>query len=121
MTSLAVIVSTYNNPRALELVLAGLERQTRPPQEVLIADDGSGAETRGAHRVAGRAGSRIRRAASGIRDEGFRKCRILNQASSPRRAEYLVFFDGDCVPAGTLSRGARGARGASIATSAAAR
>ena len=45
MTSLAVIVSTYNNPRALNLVLAGLERQTRPPQEVLIADDGSGAET----------------------------------------------------------------------------
>ena len=98
MTSLAVIVSTYNNPRALNLVLAGLERQTRPPQEVLIADDGSGAET------AALIESWTRRLPYPLRrvwhpDEGFRKCRILNQAILAATAEYLVFFDGDCVPA----------------------
>ena len=97
MTSLSVIVSTYNNPRALALVLAGLERQTRPPQELLVADDGSGAETRGLIEAW------ARRLSYPLRhvwhpDEGFRKCRILNQAILAARGEYLVFFDGDCVP-----------------------
>jgi glycosyltransferase involved in cell wall biosynthesis len=98
MISIAVIISTYENPRALNLVLAGLERQTRAPQEVLIADDGSGDET----------GALIdawaRRLPYPVRrvwhpDEGFRKCRILNQAILAATAEYLVFFDGDCIPA----------------------
>jgi glycosyltransferase involved in cell wall biosynthesis len=40
--TVSVIVSTYNHPRALTLVLAGLERQTRAADEILIADDGSG-------------------------------------------------------------------------------
>jgi glycosyltransferase involved in cell wall biosynthesis len=69
MTSLAVIVSTYNNPRALNLVLTGLERQTRPPQEVLIADDGSGAETAALIESWTRR-PRIRCAASGIPTRG---------------------------------------------------
>ncbi|MBX3027485.1 glycosyltransferase [bacterium] len=98
MISLAVIVSTYENPRALDLVLSGLARQTRPPQELLIADDGSGEETR--RLIA----SWTRRLPYPVRhvwhpDAGFRKCRILNQAILAARAEYLVFFDGDCIPA----------------------
>jgi GT2 family glycosyltransferase len=98
MTSLAVIVSTYDNPRALNLVLAGLERQTRPPREVLIADDGSGAETRALLEAWAR---RLPYPLHHVwhPDEGFRKCRILNQAILAATAEYLVFFDGDCVPA----------------------
>ena len=38
--SVSVIVSTYENPRGLGLVLAGLSRQTLAPREVVIADDG---------------------------------------------------------------------------------
>jgi glycosyltransferase involved in cell wall biosynthesis len=98
MTSIAVIVSTYNNPRALALVLTGLERQTRPPQEVLIADDGSGAETRAL------IDDWRRRLPYPVHhvwhpDEGFRKCRILNHAITAASASYLIFLDGDCVPA----------------------
>ena len=97
MTSLAVIVSTYDSPRALNLVLAGLQRQTRAPQELLIDDDGSGEETRAL------IDAWSRRLPYPLRhvwhpDEGFRKCRILNQAILAAAAEYLVFFDGDCVP-----------------------
>lgn len=97
MTAIAVIVSTYNNPRALGLVLAGLERQTRPPQELLIADDGSGAETRALIDAWRR---RLPYPVEHVwhPDAGFRKCRILNQAILAARSEYLVFFDGDCVP-----------------------
>ena len=94
---LSVIVSTYNNPRALGLVLAGLARQTRPADEILIADDGSGAQTQALIEPW------ARRLPMPLRhvwhpDEGFRKCRILNRAIEAASGEYLVFLDGDCVP-----------------------
>lgn len=37
----ALMISTYNWPDALKLVLESVLRQTRMPDEVLIADDGS--------------------------------------------------------------------------------
>jgi len=42
---LSVIISTYNKPRELELVLCGLRKQIISPIEILIADDGSYNET----------------------------------------------------------------------------
>jgi glycosyltransferase involved in cell wall biosynthesis len=94
--SVSVIVSTYNNPRALGLVFAGLSRQTRQPDEVVIADDGSGAATRELiEQWAARLPYPVRHVWHA--DEGFRKCAILNRAIAAARGEYLVFFDGDCV------------------------
>jgi glycosyltransferase involved in cell wall biosynthesis len=94
---LSVIVTTYNNPRALTLVLAGLERQTVREFELLIADDGSGPET------AALVAQHASRGRMPIRhvwhpDEGFRKCMISNKAILAASGEYLVFFDGDCLP-----------------------
>ena len=46
---ISIIVSTYNRPDALNAVLAGLACQTRMAAhdwEVIVADDGSGPETR---------------------------------------------------------------------------
>ena len=40
-----VIVSTYENPRALDFVLRGWARQRMAPAHIVIADDGSGPET----------------------------------------------------------------------------
>jgi glycosyltransferase involved in cell wall biosynthesis len=94
--TVSVIVTTYNNPRALGLVLAGLARQTRPPQELLIADDGSGPETRAVvERWTARLSYPVRHVWQP--DQGFRKCHILNRAILAAQGEYLVFFDGDCV------------------------
>ena len=42
----ALLISTYNWPQALELVLQSLSNQSQLPERVLIADDGSAAETR---------------------------------------------------------------------------
>ncbi len=93
---LSVIVTTYNNPRALSLVLAGLTRQTVQDFELLVADDGSGPET------AALIGTFGATAPFPVRhvwqaDNGFRKCAILNKAILAAAGDYLIFFDGDCI------------------------
>jgi glycosyltransferase involved in cell wall biosynthesis len=93
----SVIFSTYNSPRALELVLWGFASQSARGFQVVVADDGSGDETR---EVIGRV-----RAEAGLdllhvwhEDDGFRKTEILNRAILASRGDYLVFTDGDCIP-----------------------
>ncbi len=97
MTSASLFVATYEMPRHLELVCAALERQSERDFEVLFCDDGSGPET--AEVIAQfRALSGI--AVKHVRQEhqGFRKCRILNQAAREAQGPVCVFLDGDCVP-----------------------
>ena len=94
---IAVIVSTYNQPRWLEKVLWGYGAQTRTDFRLLIADDGSGAETAAVIEAArARFGERLQRIWHP--DQGFRKCEILNRAILAAAADYLVFSDGDCIP-----------------------
>jgi GT2 family glycosyltransferase len=94
---LSVIVTTYNHPRALTLVLAALGRQTIREFEVLVADDGSGPETA---RLVAEHASRAEMPIHHVwhPDEGFRKCMITNKAILTASGEYFIFFDGDCLP-----------------------
>ena len=94
---LSVILSTYNQPDWLEKVLWGYNAQTDPRFEVIIADDGSDAETR----------NRIEQLQSQLtysvkhvwhENKGFRKCEILNKAIMSAATDYLLFSDGDCIP-----------------------
>lgn len=93
----SIILATYNEPRALEMVLAGLERQSTTDFEIVICDDGSGPETK---RVIDE--FKARGAVPVLHlwqeDQGFRKCRILNEGLRRSRGEVLIFLDGDCVP-----------------------
>jgi len=92
----SVIVSTYNSPRALRLVVAGLARQSVLDFELLVADDGSGEETRQlVQELARTVPFEIRHVWH--EDDGFRKWKILNAAVEAARGDYLLFFDGDCV------------------------
>jgi glycosyltransferase involved in cell wall biosynthesis len=95
--TLALVINTFNQPDYLARVLAAVARQTQPVEEVLLADDGSGAETRAvfaswADRQSGRT-EHVWQA-----HEGFRRARILNQAIARAQSEYLVFLDGDTLP-----------------------
>ena len=94
---ISVLVTTYNHPEWLEKVLWGLSAQDDRAFEVVIADDGSGPETR----------ALIDRLRPGLgvplehvwhEDLGFRKCAILNRAIVAARGELLAFLDGDCIP-----------------------
>lgn len=95
--SITLVVSTYENPHALEKVLAALALQRVPADEILIADDGSGESTKTA------IDNGIRESSLPIRHYwqehgGFRKSIILNRAIAESHGDYLVFLDGDCVP-----------------------
>lgn len=95
--SVEVVVSTYNNPRALDLVLLALQRQTQTGFRLCVADDGSGPDTTDLlAQWRERFGDRLRHIWQA--DHGFRKNRILNKAIASSSAEYLVFLDGDCLP-----------------------
>lgn len=94
---LSVIISTYNSPRWLEKVLWGYSVQSHKDFEIIMADDGSGDETRALiDRMREQTGLSIKHVWQ--TDDGFRKCRILNKAVLEASADYIVFTDGDCIP-----------------------
>jgi glycosyltransferase involved in cell wall biosynthesis len=92
-----LIISVYNQPEALAKVLRGVELQRRPPDEVLLADDGSAEPTRDL------VAAWSRTVPFPVKhvwhpDDGFRKTVVLNRALAAATGEYLVFTDADCVP-----------------------
>ncbi len=93
----SVVIATYNRPDYLELALLGYATQTCMDFEVLIADDGSGEETREViERCQKALPFRIRHIWQ--EDDGFRKARVLNQCVLESVGSSLIFADGDCVP-----------------------
>jgi glycosyltransferase involved in cell wall biosynthesis len=94
----SVIVPTYNRPGELLLVLRSLARQSRLPDEVVVADDGSGEETRRTVAEFARSpGCPFPVRHVWQEDRGFRKPRILNESVRQSSGDYLVFLDGDCM------------------------
>lgn len=92
------IVPTYNRPGELILSLQSLALQTRLPDEVIVADDGSGEETRRAvEAFSGSPGCPFPVRHVWQEDRGFRKPRILNEAVRNATGDYLLFLDGDCM------------------------
>jgi glycosyltransferase involved in cell wall biosynthesis len=93
----AVVISTFNQPDYLARVLAAVGRQVLQPAEVLLADDGSGPETR--RLFAEWAAQRDQPAKHAWqKHEGFRKSCVLNEAIAMAQSDYVVFLDGDTVP-----------------------
>lgn len=94
---LSVIITTYNSPEWLEKVLTGYDMQSFKGFEVIIADDGSGDDTK---KLVDACKKRLSYPISHVwhPDEGFRKCTILNKAILASATDYLVFTDGDCIP-----------------------
>lgn len=93
----SVIVTTYNQPEWLRKTLWGFELQTNKQFEVLIADDGSGEETK---KVIDEFKQRGVLNITHVwhPDNGFQKCQILNKAILKANSDYLIFTDGDCIP-----------------------
>ena len=95
--SVTIIVSTYNSPAHLKNSLLGYAEQNAVQMELIVADDGSGPETRELIEAFART------APFAVRhvwqpDNGFCKPAILNKAIKAASAGYLLFTDGDCIP-----------------------
>jgi len=94
---ISIIVSTYNRPDALRLVLLALAEQSDREFEVIVADDGSTTETRFMLES-------LRAQLPYVLyhiwqvDDGFRAAAIRNKAAAVAQGKYLIFLDGDCVP-----------------------
>jgi glycosyltransferase involved in cell wall biosynthesis len=96
---ISVIVTTYNAPKALEVVLKALENQAFNLKnfEVIIADDGSGPVTKEAiEHFQKQSPLTIKHVWQ--KDEGFRAGQIRNKAVAKAAGEYLIFLDGDSIP-----------------------
>ncbi|WP_045855510.1 glycosyltransferase family 2 protein [Teredinibacter purpureus] len=94
---ISVIFTTYNSPEWLQKVLWGFDCQDDHNFEVVIADDGSRAETR---KLIETFATSTDKTVQHVwqADDGFQKCKVLNKAIMSAKGEYLIFTDGDCIP-----------------------
>ena len=92
---ISVILPTYNAVRPLMVSLRSLAKQTYLGFEVVVADDGSTAET----------GDVIKEMAKDLPfdvchvrqdDDGFRLARARNLAIARSQGDYIILIDGDC-------------------------
>ena len=97
MSSVSVIISTYNQPDWLTKALWGFEGQTEKDFNIIIADDGSTSETEEVIQKFQQKGT-LKITHVWQEDDGFQKTKILNKAIQATEAEYLIFTDGDCIP-----------------------
>lgn len=96
MTRCCLVVTTYERPDALGRVLEAVAAQSRAPDELIVADDGSGAATaQVVTQHAARARYPVRHAWQP--HDGFRAGRIRNAAIAQTRCEYILLLDGDMI------------------------
>lgn len=93
----SIIISTYNRPEALLLVLLALAEQDVKNFEVIIADDGSDDATR---QVIENLKSTVDYAIKHIwqQHNDFRAAMIRNKSVVHAAGDYLIFLDGDSIP-----------------------
>ncbi len=93
---ISLIITTYNWPEALKAVLDSVLQQTRMPDEVIIADDGSTAAT---EQLVTHYQSLfpVPLLHSWQQDKGFRLARSRNKAIEMASNDYIVMIDGDMV------------------------
>jgi len=94
---LSLVITTYNRPDALAAVVRACFMQTDKNFEIIIADDGSAANT--AACVEGLAqAAPVPLLHVWQPDQGFRAAMARNRGILAARGDYIIFLDGDCIP-----------------------
>lgn len=94
---LAIVVSTYEWPEALNAVLRAFDEQSDTSFTLVVADDGSGHGTKAlVERWRPSFGERLVHVWQP--DEGFRLARVMNLGSLAVDADYLAFMHGESIP-----------------------
>jgi glycosyltransferase involved in cell wall biosynthesis len=103
---LAIVVSTYESAEPLHAVLWGLAEQSDPGFVLVVADDGSGSDTKAVvDRWRSRFGERLLHVWQP--DEGFRLARVLNLGALAVDADYFAFMHGESIPRRNFVRAIR--------------
>lgn len=90
-----LIVTTYNRPDALASVLNSIVLQSRMPDQVIIADDGSKSDTAA---VIKQYEGKIKNLVHVWQeDDGFRLAAIRNKAIEQATGDFISLIDGDMV------------------------
>jgi glycosyltransferase involved in cell wall biosynthesis len=92
----SLIITTFNWPEALSLVLLSVESQTTHPDEIIIADDGSNKDTKITIENFSK-NSLIPIIHSWQNDKGFRLSKSRNRAIAKAKFEYIIVIDGDMI------------------------
>ena len=94
--SCTLITPTYNWPEALELLLLSVLKQTILPNEVIIADDGSGEETK---RLIQKYQHTFPVPLIHIwhEDNKNQKPKIMNKGIAVAKYDYIIEIDGDII------------------------
>jgi glycosyltransferase involved in cell wall biosynthesis len=92
----SLIIATYNWPESLILALRSIEKQTIVPEEVVIADDGSTAETKEIIDKFKKE-SELNIIHSWQEDNGFRVSKSRNKAIAKSCGDYIILIDGDII------------------------
>lgn len=94
---ITVIVSTYNAPGFLRLVLLALAEQDEDNFEVVVADDRSSGDTKKIiEELRPKVSYNLRQVWQP--HDGFRAAKIRNQGVAIADGDYIIFLDGDSVP-----------------------
>lgn len=91
----SVIIPTYKDIAALELILDALQRQSYQEFEVIVAEDDNAQDTVNFLKKY-KAPFLIKHFRQ--KDQGWQKAKAMNGAIKLSCGDYLIFFDGDCIP-----------------------
>lgn len=93
---ISLVISTYNRPSALNIVLQSVLLQEKYCDEIIIADDGSGDDTKS---VINEFSSKFKNPVKHVwhEDNGYRLGEIRNKAIIESNGDYIVQIDGDCI------------------------
>jgi len=94
--TVSLILTTYNWPEALAAVLDTVRDQITLPQEVLIADDGSGEPTRECIKLY-QQDFPCPLIHVWHSDHGYQAAKIRNKTVRQATGDYLIFLDSDCL------------------------
>jgi glycosyltransferase involved in cell wall biosynthesis len=92
----SLVITTYNWKESLKLVVLSAFKQTRLPNEIIIADDGSAKNTRNLIEKLNRE-SNIPIIHSWQEDKGFRAAKSRNKAIAIAKYKYIILIDGDML------------------------
>jgi glycosyltransferase involved in cell wall biosynthesis len=93
---LTLIITTYNWPQSLFLVIESIRYQSITPDEIIIADDGSDSQTKDVISYFNKEFS-MNIIHSWQEDHGFRAARSRNNAIIKSSGDYIVLIDGDVI------------------------